>query len=56
MSTHKTLRRLARSYLIPGVVMTMIAAGLSSEAHASGMLIADGGFGGVLEIEEHSAL
>ncbi|MFM8478527.1 MAG: VIT domain-containing protein, partial [Planctomycetaceae bacterium] len=30
-----------------------VAAGMAAEAHASGLLIADGGLGGVLRIERH---
>ncbi|MBD3676587.1 MAG: VWA domain-containing protein [Planctomycetaceae bacterium] len=46
---------LARSCLIPALICTVGLTVMNSEADASGMLIADGGFGGVLTIEEHSA-
>jgi Ca-activated chloride channel homolog len=46
---------LARSCLIPTLLCTLFIGYSTSEADASGMLIADGGFGGVLMIEEHSA-
>jgi len=41
--------------LVSRLIATMLVAALMqfSTAHASGLLIAEGGFGGVLEIEEH---
>src|SRR5689334_4970129 len=38
-----------------GAITTLIAIGVGSSAQAAGLLVADGGFGGRLEIKEHSA-
>ena len=45
--------RWARSGLVAAAVI-LATAGVSSKAWAAGLLIADGGLGGALEIEEHS--
>jgi len=55
MTIHNNVSTLARSCLIPALFCSLLAGYPTSEADASGMLIADGGFGGVLTIEEHSA-
>src|SRR5687768_6720956 len=48
-----TFARRARRGLVAVAVLIGSAAGVSSKASAAGLLIADGGFGGQLEIEEH---
>ena len=45
------LRRCATA--TPIVLMLMLFASAYTESHAAGLLVADGGFGGVLEIQEH---
>lgn len=48
-------RILRRSSLYVAAAVLATAAMMPAPARAAGMLIADGGFGGVLEIEEHTA-
>jgi len=51
---HCRYARWARPGLVAAAVIIGSVAGVSSRASAAGLLIADGGLGGALEIEEHS--
>ena len=54
MKEQCTFGRWARWGLVAAAVMIGSAARVSSKASAAGLLIAEGGFGGQLEIEEHA--
>jgi Ca-activated chloride channel family protein len=54
MSIRKFCTRwLPRPHSWISAIVLLIATAIASPLHAAGLLIADGGFGGVLEIEEH---
>ncbi len=61
MNTIESVGRVARAFhraiwLLSALCLTLVIGSLiSPAAHGAGLLVADGGFGGVLEIEEHSA-
>lgn len=46
--------RFGRSVIIIAMILAALSPALTSKTHAAGLLIADGGLGGVLEIEEQT--
>ena len=53
LSLDRAKRLIRKAWVVPVIGMLIVVG--QSEARAAGLLIADGGLGGVLEIEEHTA-